>query len=31
MLIDARGRACPGPVMMADEALSKMGDFEKVV
>lgn len=26
MLIDARGRACPGPVMMADEALSKMGE-----
>lgn len=26
MLIDARGRACPGPVMMADDALSKMGE-----
>lgn len=24
MLIDARGKACPGPVMMADGALSKM-------
>jgi selenium metabolism protein YedF len=24
MLIDARGKACPGPVMMADDALSKM-------
>ncbi|MDA8098844.1 MAG: sulfurtransferase-like selenium metabolism protein YedF [Nitrospiraceae bacterium] len=24
MLIDARGKACPGPVMMADEALSRM-------
>jgi selenium metabolism protein YedF len=26
MLIDARGRACPGPVMMADDALSMMND-----
>jgi selenium metabolism protein YedF len=24
MLIDARGKACPGPVMMADDALSKL-------
>ena len=24
MLIDARGKACPGPVMMADDSLSKM-------
>jgi selenium metabolism protein YedF len=24
MLIDARGQACPGPVMMADEALSRL-------
>ncbi len=24
MLIDARGKACPGPVMMADDALAKM-------
>ena len=24
MLIDARNKACPGPVMMADDALSKM-------
>jgi selenium metabolism protein YedF len=33
MLIDARGKACPGPVMMADEALSKLqeGIVEVVV
>jgi selenium metabolism protein YedF len=26
MLIDARGRACPGPVIVADDILSKMGE-----
>ena len=26
MMIDARGQGCPKPVMMADEALSKMGE-----
>jgi len=26
MLIDARGQGCPKPVMMAEEALSKMGE-----
>ncbi len=26
MLIDARGKACPGPVMMADDALAKMNE-----
>ena len=26
MLIDARGQGCPKPVMMADEALSKIGE-----
>ncbi|HWR73745.1 MAG TPA: sulfurtransferase TusA family protein, partial [Nitrospirota bacterium] len=26
MLIDARGHGCPRPVMMAEEALSKIGE-----
>lgn len=26
MQIDARGKSCPGPVMMADDALSKMNE-----
>ncbi len=25
MLIDARGQACPKPVIMAEEALTKIG------